>query len=84
MPQLKARFKIHGLDSVDGLTNTSNTNKFYETYAEAHEMAERCLARTDRKCTGIVIFRAIAVIKPEHPPTKTYYVDETGGYGDLP
>lgn len=65
--KLKYGYKIHGLSTVQGLTCSANTKKFYKTFEEAKRIAEKCVRDNHE---SIVIFKAVAVICPELPPTR--------------
>jgi hypothetical protein len=63
---LRKKFKIHGIDSVTGASRSANNNKFYDSYDEAETAARKCVAQD--RCSGIVIFQAIALIEAASPP----------------
>ena len=66
----KSGYKIHGLDTVLGISASANTSRFYDSIEEAREAAISCLKRSNRNPTGIVIFQAIEVVSFETPPVK--------------
>lgn len=74
--KLKNMFKIHGLDSVNDLTTSSNTNKFYPSYEKAKAQAERCLENKGTRVNSMVIFKAYAIIEHEKPPVVERLIED--------
>ncbi len=73
---LNKMYKIHGLDTVNGLATSANTKKFYETHDEAVTAAKQCCNKKEPP-SGIVIFKAVTVVRPVHAPVEVVDV-ETG------
>lgn len=73
---IRKMYKIHGLDTVNGLANSANTRKFYETHEEAVAAAKNCCNKKDPP-SGIVVFKAVTLVRPVHAPVEVIDV-ETG------
>lgn len=67
---IKNMYKIHGLATAQGHTRSQNTPKFYDTYDDADRAANQCLL-SNPSAEGIVIYKAIKVLKRETPPIVT-------------
>ena len=61
-------FKIHGFHTANGTTRSANTQKFYESEDEATLAAERCMKRPNGDGDGIVIYKAIKLVRRKTPP----------------
>ncbi len=65
---MRTMYKLHGVDTVEGLVRSANTSKFYETYGDALDAAKALVSRASNPPSGIVIFQSIAVVHLETPP----------------
>lgn len=71
------KYKIHAINSVNGVGRSANNNVFYDTFQEAETKVHEYLAKGD--CQGFVIMRTIAIYKQQQAPITTYVVKEAGG-----
>lgn len=76
VPSVRYRYKLHGIDTVNGVSNSSNVCKFYETLEEAQQVAESYCARAYKPCDGIVIFKAVQLVRPVGRPIEVLSLDE--------
>lgn len=68
------KYKIHGIDSVTGESRSANNNVFYDTLEEAVAQCRTYLARPSN-CSGFVIMKTAAVVKPVEAPIKVFHLD---------
>lgn len=75
MSRSPIKYKIHGLDSVQGVIRSANNNVFYDTLEEAIEQAKIYLAnpRNDN-CSGYVIMKTHTIIKRAQAPIERFEV----------
>jgi len=75
-PAYIERYKIHGYDTVTGLSTSANDNVFYETFEKAHEKCQQYLTTggygNGKNATLFVIFKTYAIVQLERVPTVTY------------
>lgn len=72
------RYKIHAVNSVNGVGRSANNNVFYETYEEAEARVQEYLSRGETSHGGFVIMKTIAIFKPIQAPIATYMVRDSG------
>lgn len=71
--RLKYSYKIHDINTARGTSVSANTARWYETLEDAHHAAIDCCK--NRKAEGIVIYKAIQVIRPTTPPVEVIDLD---------
>jgi len=67
---MQVKYKLHGIDTVDGSRHSANNKKFYDTYDEALTQAKSYVSRQSNPCNGIVIFKAITLVEPACAPIR--------------
>lgn len=66
---IKFGYKIHGLKTANGETRSANTQKFYETEADALDAA-RGFVQRQHNVDSIVIYKAVKMVRPTAPPVE--------------
>ncbi len=74
--QSLVKYKIHGINSVGGVTRSSNNNIFYDSYKQAHEQCMEYMRRPGS--VGFVIMKTCAIIRAATPPLEVHVVQGSG------
>ncbi len=75
--QIKLMYKIHGLNTANGLSRSAGNDTFYETEDAALEAARSYVARGS--CSdSMVIYKAHVLVRRSHPPMEVLSVGHNG------
>lgn len=77
MLKIKLMYKIHGLNTSQGMSRSAGNDTFYETEEEALEMARSYVARPGGN-DSMVIYKAHVLICPSHPPVEIRAITHSG------
>jgi hypothetical protein len=72
------KYKIHAVNSVNGVGRSANNNVFYDTYAEAYDRCMQYMAKGEVQCGGFVIMKTCAIFRFNTPPISVYAVRDSG------
>lgn len=64
---IRKKYKLHALSVAQGYGRSARTESFMETEEEALEKAAE-IVENDPKCQGIVIYKAVKVVRPRYKP----------------
>lgn len=78
---VKYPYKIHALETVENCQPCAN-GMYYETEDEALERCHQYLQSPGQTTTGFVIFRAVAIVRPEARPVRVNRVKDDGSIGE--
>ena len=73
-------YKIHALETVESCLPCSN-GRYYATEEEAVERCHDYLQVPGQETSGFVIFKAIAVVRPEARPVRVNKINDDGTLG---
>lgn len=74
-------FKIHALETVHARIPCSN-GAYYATEQEALERCHEYLQSPGQETAGFVIFKAVAVVRPEAIPVRVNRIEDDGSLGE--
>ena len=77
--EVRLSYKIHGFHVANGRARSTQTEKFYETEEAATEaaegMARRSANSSNAQSRGVVIYKAIKIIRPVKPVVEIETID---------
>ncbi len=79
--RIKLMYKIHGIDTANGMCRSAGNDTFYETYDEALERARSYVDKGgwyNRTQCSMVIYKAHVLVRASHPPVEILQIQRNG------
>jgi len=79
--EIKLMYKIHGLNTAQGMARSANNDTFYETYEQALEQARSYVDRGESGSfaqDSMVIYKAHVLVRPARAPVEVLSITHKG------
>ncbi len=85
MMRIKLMYKIHGLNTANGMSNSAGNDTFYETEEEALNMARSYVERGGwyKGHDSMVVYKAHVLVRRHEAPVEVLTVESDGEVLDL-
>ena len=77
MLKIKLMYKIHALNTANGMCRSAGNDTFYETEEEALEMA-RSYVKRGSSDVSMVIYKAHVLVRPTQAPIEIMSIEHDG------